>query len=78
MGGNTDGTQLVARQREMKVNAGVLKTFDEIIVNAVDRQVTDAQKKRESLKKLCLCTAESQRIGSGHLRLCAATLNPKP
>jgi hypothetical protein len=31
--------RLVARQRELKYNAGVLKTFDEIIVNAVDRQV---------------------------------------
>jgi DNA topoisomerase-2 len=35
----TTGMKLVARQREMKYNAGVLKTFDEIIVNAVDRQV---------------------------------------
>ena len=34
-----DGKRLVARQREMKYNAGVLKTFDEIIVNSVDRQV---------------------------------------
>ena len=34
-----NGVELVARQREMKYNAGVLKTFDEIIVNAVDRQV---------------------------------------
>lgn len=41
MGGNAEGLQLVAKQREMKVNAGVLKTFDEIIVNAVDRQVGD-------------------------------------
>jgi hypothetical protein len=31
--------RLIARQREVKYNAGVLKTFDEIIVNAVDRQV---------------------------------------
>ena len=31
--------RLVARQREMQYNAGVLKTFDEIIVNSVDRQV---------------------------------------
>ena len=29
----------MARQREMQYNAGVLKTFDEIIVNSVDRQV---------------------------------------
>jgi hypothetical protein len=50
IGGNADGTQLVARQREMKVNAGVLKTFDEIIVNAVDRQVTvtDARKRERA------------------------------
>ena len=34
-----NGMKLVTRQREMKYNAGVLKTFDEIIVNAVDRQV---------------------------------------
>jgi DNA gyrase/topoisomerase IV subunit B len=37
--GQPTGGRLVARQREMKYNAGVLKTFDEIIVNAVDRQV---------------------------------------
>ena len=38
-----DGKRLVARQREMKYNAGVLKTFDEIIVNSVDRQVDSKQ-----------------------------------
>eukprot|EP00960_Hanusia_phi_P074027 768137-Hanusia_phi.AAC.13 len=39
--GRMGGRTLIARQREMKYNAGVLKTFDEIIVNAVDRQVCD-------------------------------------
>ena len=39
--GKIGGRTLIARQREMKYNAGVLKTFDEIIVNAVDRQVCD-------------------------------------
>ena len=39
VGVGENGRRLVARAREMQYNAGVLKTFDEIIVNAVDRQV---------------------------------------
>lgn len=39
VGVGVGGRRLVARGREMQYNAGVLKTFDEIIVNAVDRQV---------------------------------------
>ena len=38
VGAGEGGRRLVARAREMQYNAGVLKTFDEIIVNAVDRQ----------------------------------------